>query len=66
MEKLGREDLLITVCQTLTKKDLEDVVRALDKVANATRKRQSEASPMSLWLHILNGYILERISLSLQ
>jgi len=38
LEKLGREDLLIIVYQTLAKKDLENVVRALDKVANAVRK----------------------------
>ena len=38
LEKLGREDLLMIVHQTLAKKDLENVVRALDKVANAVRK----------------------------
>jgi len=38
-EKLGREDLLLPVYPTLTKKDLNDTVRALDKVASAMRKR---------------------------
>lgn len=38
-EKLGREDLLLPVYPTLTKKDLNDIVRALDKVASAIRKR---------------------------
>jgi len=38
-EKLGGEDLLLPVYPTLTEKDLEDVVRALDKVANSMRKR---------------------------
>ena len=39
MKKLGREDLLLPVYPTLTKKDLNDIVRALDKIASAKRKR---------------------------
>ncbi len=38
-EKLSREDLLLPVYPTLTKRDLDDIVKGLDKVADAMRKR---------------------------
>ena len=39
MKKPGREGLLLPVYPTLTKRDLNDIVKALSKVASAMRKR---------------------------